>query len=84
MRALLGDDAIEAITSRSQIPAMHAEWTIAALHAGKPVLCEAHVCAPNRGDSVVLSMSPRRPGRHLHLRLSSSPFATNDQARPDG
>jgi predicted dehydrogenase len=50
---LLDDDEVEAI----YIPlpnALHAEWTIAALRAGKPVLCEKPLCTSMEETYAVL------------------------------
>jgi predicted dehydrogenase len=53
---LLEDDEVEAI----YIPlpnALHAEWTIAALRAGKPVLCEKPMCTSMGETHAVLEVA---------------------------
>jgi predicted dehydrogenase len=53
---LLEDDAIEAI----YIPlpnSLHAEWTIAALRAGKPVFCEKPMCVSVEETQTVLDVA---------------------------
>jgi predicted dehydrogenase len=53
---LLEDDAIEAI----YVPlpnSLHAEWTMAALRAGKPVLCEKPMCVSVEETRAVLEVA---------------------------
>ena len=58
---LVGDPAIDAI----YIPLpnrLHVEWTIAALQAGKPVLCEKPLCMTPEETEHVLDVARTSPG----------------------
>jgi predicted dehydrogenase len=77
-QALLDDDQVEAV----YIPlpnSLHAQWTIAALQAGKPVLCEKPLCGTLADTERVLAVAAETgtplweafvfPFQHQHEQL---------------
>lgn len=76
-QAMLADDAIDAICIGTW-PNMHAELTIAALEAGKHVLCEARMACDLAEAQSMADAAKRHP--HLVAQIVPAPFSLDYDA----